>query len=311
VGTRIAFRAADSLPVVISRSGDRWRTVFSAFPFEALDASAAAAVMDRAVGWLSWLGNSDWSADRRTVSSGSQVTMTCILRNDGPRDISSATFSTTLPVDLSLIPGSITTEAIYHTATRTVTWQGSIAASTALSIGFRALVTPGLPADRSISTPAHIGYDGLFNFERPYFLRVNAPDLSSSALAVDPALNPPLQPLTYTLYVRNTGVIEATAAITALVPSRAVLTGTLDHGGIGTGHVSDDTISWTGQVSPGQEVALRYHLVPLVVDDYWFIHRAQATDQYGELWHIEARTLIQPFKSYTPLVHSEGALGPP
>jgi hypothetical protein len=300
---QVLFRGEHKSPTAITHVGDGWRTAFTGFSFETLDTSAAQTVMDRTVGWLSWLGSSTWKASRRLVSGNDQVTMTCVLRNDGWEDIASARLAAPLPAELSYVGGPLPAGAAYHPPTRTVTWQGSLAQGEALTIAFRVLVTDSLPSSTYIQFPAQIGYDdhGL-SFERPYILRANAPDLSTSTLAVAPTPAHSTQLLTYTLTARNTGLQDATATVTATAPDYGVFTGTVDSGGIGGGSVTTQTLFWTGPVSAGGVVTLHYRLALNEWGDYWLIHEAWLGDQYGEQWPLEARTEVQYWRTYLPLI---------
>jgi len=306
LNARVALRGQHWLPIGLTLDGDGWRTAFYGFPLETLASSPATTVMARTVGWLSWLGTSTWEAERRTVDSGGQVTMTCVLRNDGWSDIASAHFSATLPAELSLVTGSLGAGATYHPLTRTVTWEGGVTRNDGVTLQLGVEIASSLADSANVSLPVYIGYDDhAISFERPYILRINAPDLSSSSLIAEPAASPPQQMLTYTLTVRNTGVRDATAVITAVLPLHAVFTGTLDSGGIGMGEVVSRTLSWIGPVAAEDEVALRYHLALDNAGGYWLIHRAQVGDQHGEQWHVEARTDVWFWKAYLPLVFKQ------
>jgi subtilisin family serine protease len=299
---QVYLRGQHKSPTALTNQGGRWKTAFTGFSFETLDASAAQTVMDRTVGWLSWLGGTSWQAHQRVVSGGDQVTMTAILRNDGGEDIA-AHLVAPLPAELSFVGGSLSLGATYHPLTRTVTWLGSLSAGSAFTVSFRVLVTSSLPSSTYIPFPAQIGYDEhSLSFERPYTLRVNAPDLSASTLAVAPVPAYASQRLTYTLTARNSGLEGATATVWATAPNHGVFTGTVDSGGIGVGTVSTATLSWTGPVDAGGEVTLHYNLALDGWGDYWLIHEAWVSDQYGEEWPVEVRTEVQYRKTYLPLV---------
>lgn len=308
LAAQVAFRDQHGLPIGLTNPGQGWRTSFYAFPLETLDADAAAAVMGRTVGWLSWLGSSTWEADRRVHASGDEVAMSCALHNDGWSDVAAASFSVTLPGELSFVSGSLAPAAIYYPLTRTITWQGSLARQETASIDFRARVAGSLPESTYITVPVQIGYrDQSISFERPYILRINAPDLSPSALSVEPAIARPGPVLTYTLAVPNVGVRDAVATVTATLPAGATFTGTLDSGGAGSGQVTNGVLSWTGPVAAGHQVTLRYHVLLDPAQEGLVVHRAQVVDQYGEQWLVEARALVRFWKAYLPSAYQKGS----
>jgi hypothetical protein len=185
-----------------------------------------------------------------------------------------------------------------------VTWEGSIAQNEVITLTFRAQAS-GLPSEPTyISFPAYIGYDDHYiSFERPYILRVSAPDLSPSTLAVESAFSWPSRALAYTLTVRNVGTLDATTQVTAALPTHTTSYGTLDSGGIGSGEVIDQVLSWTGPVTAGGEVALRYQLLLDSAGDYQLIHEAWVGDQYGERWPVAAWTEVQLLRIYFPRLY--------
>lgn len=286
----------------ITHVGDGWRTAFTGFSFEALPPDAAQVLIGRTVGWLSWIGASSWQADRDLVPSGAQVTMTCVLRNDGWQDIASASFSATLPADLSLV-GALSPGAVYHTLTRTVTWQGSLARNGSFTVSFGTQIAGSVPAPTRIPFSARLGYDDHYlHFDRPYVLRVGAPDLSTSHLAAGSILGHPRRVLSYALTVRNEGLLDATAIVTAAAPPQGVFTGTLDSGGIGSGQLITDTIFWIGPVDLGGSVVLSYQVALDDTAEYWLVHEALVTDQTGESWALMEQTWVAPWRNYLPVI---------
>jgi hypothetical protein len=230
--------------------------------------------------------------------------MTCVLRSDGWEAISSARFSAVLPQELTLVPGSLSHGAFYDPLARRVTWAGSLERTQELMLRFTVQVAQLLPDGISLSFPASIGYDDhAITYERPYVLRVNAPDLSTSTLSAQPGVSPPFGVLTYTLAVRNAGVRDATATVSATLPLRAVFTGMLDSGGIGSGKAISRTLTWSGPVAAGDQVTLRYRVALGNAGDYLLVHRAEVTDQFGEWWPLEARTAVRYRRLYFPQMH--------
>jgi uncharacterized repeat protein (TIGR01451 family) len=315
-GAEVAFRGQHGRPMAVTygqstqaqstSTSRRWRTAFLAFPFETLPEDAAREVMQRTVGWLSSLGSSTWGTDRRTVTGGSLVTMTCVVRNDGQSDVPTARFSTTLPSSVSLVPGSLSPWADFFPATRHIEWEGTLGNDEQREIEFCVRVSDSLPDAASIGFPAQIGYDKhALSFETPYILRVNAPDLGSSALAVEPATASPSSTLTYTLTVRNTGVRDALATVTATAPSQTWFTGTLDTRGIGTGEIVSQSLAWNGPIKAGDSVSLRYQLALGDADGYWLTHQAHIRDQHGEHWPVEAQAYIRFWKTYLPVAYRQ------
>jgi hypothetical protein len=301
-GAEVALRGQHGLPAAITQLGAGWRTVFAAFPFETLDADAAQTLIGRTVGWLSWLGRSTWRADRRVINSGSEVTMTCALHNDGWSGVT-AHLAAPLPPELDPIDGSLSAGAVYHAPTRTVSWEGTLAQAETITVSFRARVGEAVPAGTSISFPATLGYaeHGL-EFELPYILQVGVPDLSASTVAVSADRPAPLRSLAYTLSLRNVGLSDTTVVVSGALPKTASFTGAVDSGDVGTGYAVSRTLQWSGPVPAGGEVVLTYHAIPNDEADYWLIHDLRIADQSGEQWYLEARTYLATHRLYLPFI---------
>jgi hypothetical protein len=139
----------------------------------------------------------------------------------------------------------------------------------------------------------------------PLILRVNAPDLSASTLGVEPAVAPPSTTLTYTLHVRNTGVRNAAATVTATAPYHSVFTGTLDSQGIGRGEMLSQSLSWQGTVPAGDQVRLRYHMTSGDADGDWLVGLAHVRDQFDEHWPVEAHAYVRYQKTYLPIAYRQ------
>jgi subtilisin family serine protease len=301
-GAQVALRGQHGLPAAITQRGPGWRTVFAAFPFETLDAEAAQTLIGRTVGWLSWLGRSTWQADRRVIASGSEVTMTCTLHNDGWSGIG-AYVSAPLPPELDLIAGSLSQGASYNAETRTVLWEGALSQEQSVTLRFLVRADEALAPGTSIAFPAAVGYaeHGL-RFELPYILQVGVPDLSASTVSVSPDHSAPLQPLTYVLHLRNAGLNDTTVTVSGALPKTASFSGEIDSGGIGAGHAVSRTLQWSGPVLAGGEVTLSYQAIPNEETDYWLIHDLRIADQSGEQWYLEARAHLVSHRVYFPFM---------
>ncbi|MDY7041749.1 MAG: hypothetical protein SVX38_12880 [Chloroflexota bacterium] len=279
--------------------------MFFSFPFETLDEAAAQTTMEKVIGWLSRLGTSTLRADRTTVASGSAVTYTLVMRNDSQQAIAWSTISDTIPANTSYVPGSLQpAQAIYHPLTRTITWQGPLVIGDAVTLTYRLSVTHPLSPSTYITNVARLeDADHGLSFRRHAVVRVNAPDLSPSTLTVNQDTARPGDVLTYTILLRNEGIIDAVGAIiSAPVPAHTTyVSGSLSAQGGGTLDDSDGLIRWSGTVSLGVPVTVTYRVV---VHDAWVtvVSRADIEDGYGERQQRRAMTTIPPCRLIFPLI---------
>ncbi len=301
-GAQVVLRGQHGRPAAISQQGPHWRTAFAAFPFETLAPDPAQALIGRIAGWLSWLGRSTWTASPRVIHGGHEVTMTARLHNDGWSDVA-AHFTAPLPRELDLVAGSLSEGALYHAPTRTISWAGGLTPGQTVTVRFRVDADQAIPAGAAIPFPATIGYaeHGLL-FDLPCILQVDAPDLSSSVVSLDPGAPTPFRPLTYLLRLRNEGLSDAVAVVSGTLPQTATFTGALGSGGIGVGTAVSRTLEWAGPVPAGGEVALTYSALPNGETGYWLIHDLRIADQFEDQWYLEARAYVVPYIRYFPLI---------
>ena len=299
---QVAMRDLRADPIALTREGGAWRTAFFSFPLETLDPAAVRRVVGRTVGWLSWLGASTCEADRRTVSAGDAVTMTCTLPNDGAADVSTAHLQVTLPAHVELVTGTMSSGLTYYPAARLLAWSGHIPHAASIPVHF-VLQTEALPGELGeVPLIARIGYaDHNITFERPYLLHIDRPDLSSSTLDLAPALARPRQALSATLVLRNIGVRDTDVQAVASAPYCAML-GLMDSGGVGASEISSQTVTWTGPVAAGQEVTLTYPLTLCPASGYVLVHQAQIADLWGETWMPRAYADVRGFRSLLPWI---------
>jgi uncharacterized repeat protein (TIGR01451 family) len=308
-GTAVPFRDQEHRPIAVARHEADHRTLFFAFPFEALPEGGRAEVMERAVGWLSWLGRSTFAAHRTAVSGGDMLTYTIVLRNDGP-EVVSTSLSNTLPLSLTLIPSSLVGPAAYHAPTRRVSWEGPLGPGAAIAFTYRVTVAAGLPAGTSIANTACLGLeDQHIHFGRSAVVRVGAPDFSPSVSRCGPSPARPGTCVTCTLALVNAGPGDAHAATATsfLPPAAAFVPGSLAWMGGGAAEVLTGTVRWTGPLSVGAQVTLTYQLaLPANPVHPPLYHVAFLEDGVGGTWERTAWLLLKPFQAYMPVVTRDG-----
>ncbi len=305
-GTAVPFRDQERRPIALAQQEGDYRTVFFSFPYETLPEEARPVVMERIVGWLSWLGSSTFAADRGAISGSDTLTYTITLRNDGPASVTGSV-SNTLPVSLTLIPGSLTGPATYDPTTQRFSWQGPLGPGAAITCTYRVTVAAGLPAGTLIANVACLGLeDQGVRFHRAAVVRVDAPDLSPSTFRCDPSSARPGSVVTCTLAVANAGSGDAfTATVTNLLPGDATLIpGSLAWVGGGAAEALIGTVRWTGPLSTGSWVTLTYRLIlpndPVHPPLY---SAAFLEDGVGEAWERATWVILDPWRSYLPVIN--------
>jgi uncharacterized repeat protein (TIGR01451 family) len=258
--------------------------------------------MRRVVGWLSWLGASTVEAKTDAAISGDTITYTAVLRNDGPQDISRAVFTATFPPPLSLVPGSLSAGSEVNGQ---ALWSGSLAQNQAFTLTYRARLSNSLPygtVSRQISwlgLPEHT-----VTFDRVALVPVNIANWAQSTLSVSPtrvALN---DKLTYTLRLRNTGLVDAPLiTVTGEIPPHLLpLAISPPSDGGGTGTFGGGSLFWQTPVSRNQVVTLTFTAQVIAVPwPFTFPLTLRGDDGYNRpAWSVEA--WVKPRRVYLPVI---------
>ncbi len=304
-GTDVVLRDQRRGGIALARRQNDHAAVFFPFPFETLPEGARPAVMASAVGWLSWLGSSTWSASSAAISPGGTLTYTLHLHNDGPTTVT-ASLSNTLPPSLALVPGSLSCPAAYSPSTRTVTWSGPLAADAVLTVTYAATISAGLPAGTALANEVHLGLEEQrIDLQRRATVRVAGADLAPTTLQVDPAAGRPGAAVTATLALVNAGPENALTA-TAVISLPAAVDLALDslawQGG-GNATATTQTVRWSGPLSAQAAVTVSCRLtLPVELGDRPFYVVAFLQDGAGGAWERPAWLWIAPWKMYLPVV---------
>ncbi len=258
------------------------RTVFVAWPIEALDGAAGAQVMDRAVSWLAPLGGSTMTVDRPVAASGDVLGYTLVVRNADARPVS-ATLSAALPPQVTYAPGSATGGASYDPAGRRILWAGALPAHGAHTITFRGTLDDPLPLGTVVTTTAVLTDDTALPLRRPVRAEVNVPLLDTSTFEVNAPTAGPGAVLTYTARLTNTGTAPAAASLTDALPAPLVYVP--DSAWASRGVVSDvgPVITWHDTLAPGEAAVVRLAArVPITVPNGLVLENAA---RIADGWH--------------------------
>jgi uncharacterized repeat protein (TIGR01451 family) len=261
-GTAVPFRDQERHPIALARQEADYRTVFFSFPFETLPEAGRAGVMERVVGWLSWLGGSTFAADRGAVAPGDTLTYTLEVQNDGLSAVT-ASLSNTLPADIIMVDGSVTGPGSYDPSTRRLSWGGLLDPGEDVTFTYRAVVVTGTAVSSPLVNTARLGLeDRHVHFRRAAVVRVNAPDLSASDFQCGPSPARPGSRVTCTLALANAGPGDAPEAMVAnpLPVDTTLVPGSLTWTGGGAAEVLGGAVRWTGSVGSGAYVTLTYRL---------------------------------------------------
>lgn len=279
-------------------AGENWKSVFFAFPFASLPGDYQANVMKATVGWLGWLGNSEFEAKPSIIAgSGAVVTFTATLRNDGPES-ATAFFGNPLPPGLGLITDTLSGGGIVGGQ---VEWSGILPAGDEHRVEFAGLVTRPLTSTAVISYTEH----GIA-FHRQVVIRSDVPDLTASRIESDPpvALSIPDRPVSYSLQVGNGGLADARDVVVdwRLPFGAMVLSDTIQ---VDAGTVSLDarTVRWQGDVLIGETITVSVAILPpAVLQTAWLSSAAFVSDNVGLPLVLTHFLEVRPLQVYLPIL---------
>jgi uncharacterized repeat protein (TIGR01451 family) len=302
---RPAFWGQHAQPVALTLEQSRWKTAFFAFPLEAYQAQDLATVLGRTVDWLSPLGDSSLTADRRVVGEGEQLAYTLQIRNTGPGLLSNVVLSNTVPLSTTYVPGSLEGPAQYDPATDRFAWIGALAPDQIVTIGYRLQLETPVPDGTIVRNLARLSDESGLTLDLTAVSRVNAPDLFGSAKAVKSVKADAVHSthlLTYTITLRNDGLRPAQANLSDPIPLRTVYLVGSASASSGSLTSTADVLLWTGSISTGQVVAITF---PVQVDPpmgaVCILNRASLDDDLGGSYLLEAFTWVETYV-FLPLV---------
>jgi uncharacterized repeat protein (TIGR01451 family) len=304
-GAEVVFRGKGNAPVAVSYAPQepQFKSLFFAFPFEALSRPAAQVVMKRIVDWLSPLHGSTISFDRRVAAEGQRLRVKVRLQNDGSSDREGVTLSAQLPPQIDYVLGSLS-GVEYDPVTRIMRWRGTVPAGQTVELAYELQLATSIADGITVTHRIDID-DGMgMKLSRSASVRVDAPDLSNSSKEVQPSTARLGDLLTYTLTLRNTGVVDGgLMTLTDEIPRELELVdGTLV---ASSGRVVSDgrQLVWQGRVRRTSPVVIRYQA--RVVKSGTIRNTARINDGYGVTTQHEAVTVV-PAQMYLPVVIRNG-----
>lgn len=306
-----AFLGDHGCPIALTLSHESetstLKTAFFAFPFEALPEGAAAEVMGRTVGWLSWLGDSWLTVDKPLAADGERLTYTVLLQNGGSAKVQ-AHFEGAVPTHTTYVLGSASGGASYEGGK--VIWEGPLEPQSMVTITYQVEIESGLPPGTWVSNLSRVGYaNGKLSFPRWAHTRVNAPDLSPSQIVADRSELRPGETLTYRVSLRNEGLVDAPAVhLTATIPSAlSYISGTLEVEGGGEAVCQAGKVLWNGSVSLNKPVTVTYQVVaPRTLVERDLVALVDIYDGLGGSLQRQAVTILSPYRYYFPLMRKCG-----
>jgi uncharacterized repeat protein (TIGR01451 family) len=232
-----------------------WHTNFLAFGPEVMPMADRIALIQRSVGWLSWLGDSSIQPEATIIQNGTLITYNVSLKNDGWGNIASAQFTATLPAYLTPVSasGGVTLQDDEFL------WSGPLAAGSNHSLTFTAQINQPLTAGTVISQTNWLAYnEHTVKFDRITTMDVG-PDLNNSAMVVTPTHNiAQYDILTYTITVENQGTVDSPVVTTTNTLPAVMELMTVELPSAGQVQSHGNHLTWTTGLSINQVATVTF-----------------------------------------------------
>jgi uncharacterized repeat protein (TIGR01451 family) len=262
-----------------------------------------------------WINPVDLSASHKAappeVASGEALPYALYLQNTGLHAATGATISDPIPPHTAYMPGSLACSSgscTYDTAGQAVRWSGDIAPNGTVTLSFAVTLTNLLPDRTPITNTATLedGYGHTRTLQAVTIART--PDLSGSFKQASPETVDAGEAVTYTIYVRNSGVVDTTAEMYDALPAGLTYVPDSLSCGTGTCRYASGAVTWTGAVGGTSMVPIQFRAK--VPTDGWpgqrIVNAATVVDRTTGQSHSTSATVRLPGASrqmlYLPFV---------
>jgi hypothetical protein len=149
-----------------------------------------------------------------------------------------------------------------------------------------------------------MGYDPhAIEFDRIAPTWVNLPVISQSTFVVTPTVGEVGSLLTYTLYVRNTGVADGVVTATNPLSDVLLLQSNSIQASGGVTQTNGDVITWAVPVAVGDTATMTYTaIISDIPPEFVIRNQADLDDGLGNTLPLEARVSLKALPVYLPIV---------
>ncbi len=211
------------------------------------------------------LSTSVKTVNKGTAAPGEELVYSITLNNTGNMNAVSASIADPIPANTTYVLNSVSASsgsASYDSGNNRIVWNGSVHRGTAVVVTFRVRLDTTLPNNTSIVNTATIedGFVGHTPLSRQATTTVNsAPNLTTSTKTVDQTSAAPGDNLIYTITLVNNGNAVATgASLSDVLPGNVTFVGMVSAQGSYNG--GSNSVTWTGDVTPGTPVVIQYRV---------------------------------------------------
>ncbi len=199
------------------------------------------------------------------VQPGEKVSYDITVHNTGDADASDVTITDTLPVELNIVSGTLTSSNgnEFGVAGQIITWTGVLSYGDQITLSFDAVLTDTALVGKMITNTAEItGAGSLLAPEAGFEVFIATAELEAEK-SVDSSQVQPGETVSYDITVHNTNDSDASdIIITDTLPAELnIVSGTLTSSNGNEFGVAGQIITWTGVLSYGDQITLSFDAV--------------------------------------------------
>ncbi|MBE7469287.1 MAG: hypothetical protein DPW09_06745 [Anaerolineae bacterium] len=286
----------------VGSGGRAWHTNFMAFGPEVTAPADRARLLQRSVGWLSWLGASTVTPNVSATTDGTDITYTAMLTNDGWNDLSTVAFTATFPAELTFVTASPEMSLVGGE----LIWSGPLARNTSKTLTYTASLANSLPLGARVNQVSWLAYpDHNLRFDRVAQVQVNFPQLSGSTFTVTPATGiVEGDVLTYTVILKNDGPVDDPLVTTTNTLPAVLEMVAIDPPSQGTLVSQGKSFTWTTPLAQNQTATLTYRALVSYTSSS-IRNRVTIDDDLNDPLRLTAPAFFKVQTLYLPIIRKK------
>ena len=194
---------------------------------------------------------------------GDTVSYEIIVSNDGDLPASATTITDTLPAELMVISGTLSSDrgANFGVSGQVITWTGSLNNHDQMILSFDAVLTDTVAAGVFITNTAEVTGTGTLLVPTAVFEVIIDPPVLALTKTVNVNEARPGDTLFYEILLQNSGGSSANNMVMTdtLSTELTYISGTLTVTGTGSYGIDNNVITWTGTLTDSESVTLQFN----------------------------------------------------
>jgi uncharacterized repeat protein (TIGR01451 family) len=228
------------------------------------------------------------------ATTGERIAYDLVLENTGLLPTNGATLTDPIPDHTAYVPDSLRCDSgtcSYTPGTDEINWSGTIESNSLVSLTFDVTLVDLLPDMTPITNTATLrdGHGGTYSLQASSWAR--APSLAESFKEATPSTVYHGDVLTYTIYVRNSSIVDASAEMRDLIPSDFAYVPASLTCGVGSCDHTNGVITWSGAAPAQSMVPIQFQVTAPDSGYRQIVNTAVITNRTTAVTHTVSATV--------------------